>query len=154
MLGNMKMGMNVGPDVLGTTRARRLVFALCMAMVLIATTTLNTAVGSQGTFRKEGIAPTTAFMTDLYDISLGLTTMLLLVALGWSTSLRRRVKEQTERINLQLRRETELERKYSELFEHANDMVFSLDLMGRFNALNRKGERILGCSQTGRLKRR
>jgi two-component system, cell cycle sensor histidine kinase and response regulator CckA len=147
MLGVMKIGMNVRADGLVTTRVRRIVFALCMAMVLIATATLNTAAGSQGTSRKDGIAPTTAFMTDLYDISLGLTTMLLLVALGWSTSLRRRVKEQTERINLQLRREIELERKYSELFEHANDMVFSLDLMGRFNALNRKGERILGCSR-------
>ena len=83
-------------------------------------------------------------MTDVYDISLALTTVLLLTALGWSVSLRRRVTEQTEQIRRQLEREADLERKYTELFEHANDMVFSLDAAGRFTALNKTSERILG----------
>lgn len=91
--------------------------------------------------------PTTAFMTDAYDISLALTTTLLFVALGWSVSLRKRVQEQTERIHQQLEREAHLELKYTELFEHANDMVFSLDSAGRFATINKTGERILGCSR-------
>jgi PAS domain S-box-containing protein len=36
------------------------------------------------------------------------------------------------------------EERYRELFENANDMVFALDLEGRFTAINRAGERITG----------
>jgi two-component system, cell cycle sensor histidine kinase and response regulator CckA len=36
------------------------------------------------------------------------------------------------------------EERYRELFENANDMVFTLDLEGRFTAINRAGERITG----------
>ena len=36
------------------------------------------------------------------------------------------------------------EERYRELFENANDMVFTLDLDGRFTAINRAGERITG----------
>ncbi len=86
-------------------------------------------------------------MTDLYDISLALTTVFLLTALGWSVSLRRRVTEQSEQIRRQFEREVDLEHKYTELFEHANDMVFSLDAAGRFATLNQTSERILGCSR-------
>ena len=96
---------------------------------------------------------TPVFMTDFYDISLALTTVLLLTALGWSVSLRRRVTEQTELIRRQIEREADLERKYTELFEHANDMVFSLDAAGRFTALNKTSERILGGSRENCLGR-
>jgi PAS domain S-box-containing protein len=87
------------------------------------------------------------FMTDLYDVSLALTTTLLLAALWWSIALRRRVTEQTVRIRLQLEREAMLEKKYRELFENANDMVFSLETTGHFQTLNKSGERVLGCSR-------
>jgi two-component system cell cycle sensor histidine kinase/response regulator CckA len=93
------------------------------------------------------LAPASGFMTNLYDISLGLMATLLLVALGWSVSLRRRIIEQTNQIRLQVKREAELEQEYSALFEQANDMVFSLDPAGRFSTLNKAGERILGCSR-------
>jgi two-component system cell cycle sensor histidine kinase/response regulator CckA len=36
------------------------------------------------------------------------------------------------------------EERYRELFENANDMVFTLDLDGNFTAINRSGERITG----------
>jgi PAS domain S-box-containing protein len=86
-------------------------------------------------------------MTDFYDISLALTAVLMLVALGWSVSLRRRVREQTRQIRLQAERETALNEKYRELFEQANDMVFSHDVSGKFTSVNKAGERILGCAR-------
>jgi two-component system cell cycle sensor histidine kinase/response regulator CckA len=92
------------------------------------------------------------FMTNIYDISLTLTAVLLLVALGWSTSLRRRVREQSEQIRNQLRREASLEAKYRDLFEQANDMVFSHELSGKLTSLNKAGERILGCAREQALR--
>jgi len=38
------------------------------------------------------------------------------------------------------------EARYRELFENANDIVFTLDLAGRLTSLNRAGERVLGYS--------
>jgi len=60
-------------------------------------------------------SPFSAILTEFYDVSLGLTTVFLLVVLYWSVTLRRRVKEQTEQIRLQLRREAALEENYREL---------------------------------------
>ena len=54
-------------------------------------------------------SPFSAILTEFYDISLGMTTVFLLVVLYWSVTLRRRVREQTEQIRLQLRREAALE---------------------------------------------
>jgi two-component system, cell cycle sensor histidine kinase and response regulator CckA len=87
------------------------------------------------------------FMTNIRDVSLGLTSVLLLAALGWSISLRSRVKEQAVRIRMQLLRETALEEDYRDLFENANDMVFALDPNGKVTSLNKAGETILGCSR-------
>jgi two-component system, cell cycle sensor histidine kinase and response regulator CckA len=41
----------------------------------------------------------------------------------------------------------ESEERYRELFENANDMVFTLDLAGNFTAVNRKGEQITGYTR-------
>jgi PAS domain S-box-containing protein len=46
------------------------------------------------------------------------------------------------------------EERYRELFENANDMVFTLDLDGRFTAINRAGERITGYGRAHLLGRR
>jgi two-component system cell cycle sensor histidine kinase/response regulator CckA len=46
------------------------------------------------------------------------------------------------------------EERYRELFENANDMVFTLDLDGRFTAINRAGERITGLPREELLGRR
>ena len=90
---------------------------------------------------------TESFMTSLYDVSLGLTTVFLLSALGWSVLLRRRIREQTGQIRAQMEREASLELKYRDLFENANDMVFSQDISGNLASLNKAGERILACSR-------
>jgi PAS domain S-box-containing protein len=98
-------------------------------------------------------SPFSAILTEFYDISLGLTTVFLLVVLYWSVTLRRRVKEQTEQIRFQLRREAALEENYRELFENANDMVYTQDLAGKFTSLNKAGEKILGCTRAEALGR-
>jgi diguanylate cyclase (GGDEF)-like protein/PAS domain S-box-containing protein len=41
------------------------------------------------------------------------------------------------------------ETRYAELFENANDIVFTLDLSGRFTSLNRVGEETTGYSREG-----
>lgn len=94
------------------------------------------------------------FMTDFQDVALALMAILLLVALGWSVSLRRRVREQTEQIRMQAEREAALNQKYRELFEHANDMVYSHDVSGKFTSVNKAGERILGCARERALEMR
>jgi diguanylate cyclase (GGDEF)-like protein/PAS domain S-box-containing protein len=43
------------------------------------------------------------------------------------------------------------EARYAELFENANDMVYALDLLGRFTSLNRAAERITGYSRAEAL---
>ena len=83
-------------------------------------------------------------MTSLYDIVVGLTTVLLLTALGWSVTLRRKVREQAERIRLQLLREATLEKQFADLCENANDMIYSHDMNGILTSLNKTGERIIG----------
>ncbi len=86
-------------------------------------------------------------MTSFYDLSLGIGSLFLLAALMWSVSLRRRVKEQMAQIKEQVIREAELQNRYKELFENANDMVFSMDTEGYFATLNRSGESIFGISR-------
>ncbi|MGH9932670.1 MAG: PAS domain S-box protein, partial [Pyrinomonadaceae bacterium] len=46
----------------------------------------------------------------------------------------------------------ESEERYRELFENANDLVYTHDLAGRFTSLNRAGERITGFSRDEALK--
>jgi PAS domain S-box-containing protein len=76
----------------------------------------------------------------------------LLTALGaifalvviWVLILRRRVRDQTEIIRRQLQHEAALEERYRDLFENANDIVFSQDVDGRLTAVNRAAEQISG----------
>jgi two-component system cell cycle sensor histidine kinase/response regulator CckA len=67
-----------------------------------------------------------------------------LAALGWVVSLRRRIGRQTSLIEQRVRREAALEQRYRSLIENANDIVFTLDLAGRFTSLNRAGEALTG----------
>ncbi len=64
----------------------------------------------------------------------------------WVTMLRRRVNKQTVTIRGWLQKEVVLKKRYQELFENANDFVFTLDLNGRFTSLNKAGERLSGYS--------
>ena len=62
----------------------------------------------------------------------------------WVVVLRKRVREQTEIIRGQIQREATLEDRYRDLFENANDIVFSQDRRGRLTAINRVAEEISG----------
>ncbi len=68
-------------------------------------------------------------------------------ALGWAAMLRRRVLQQTRIIRTRLENEAALERRYRELVENANDLVFSLDTAGRFTSVNASAMRILGYTR-------
>ena len=46
----------------------------------------------------------------------------------------------------------ESEERYRELFENANDIIYTHDLQGNFTSLNRTGERITGYSREETLK--
>lgn len=56
---------------------------------------------------------------------------------GLSSHLEQRVRERTESLR-------EREARYRELFESANDMVFTMDMRGILTSINRTGEQLLG----------
>jgi PAS domain S-box-containing protein len=68
----------------------------------------------------------------------------VMLALAWVVILRRRVQKQTAIIRRQLQTEAALKERYEDLFENANDMVFTHDLEGRITSINKTGEQWLG----------
>jgi PAS domain S-box-containing protein len=79
--------------------------------------------------------------------AIGLLACVVLGAFAWVGVLRRRVQKQTEIIGQKLQAEAALKERYEILFENANDMVFTLDLQGRFTSINSTGERLLQRSR-------
>jgi PAS domain S-box-containing protein len=63
----------------------------------------------------------------------------------WAFLLKRQVAEKTDSIRDSLQREASARERYQELFESANDMVFTCDLEGHFTSLNKAGRRMVGC---------
>ena len=59
-------------------------------------------------------------------------------------SLQERPERPGSRVEKALR---ESEERYRELFENANDIVFTIDLEGNFTSLNKTGERITGYNR-------
>jgi PAS domain S-box-containing protein len=79
---------------------------------------------------------------------LRIIAMLAAVALAttlWAFLLKRQVAEKTDSIRDSLEREASARERYQELFENANDMVFTSDLDGHFTSLNKAGRRMVGC---------
>jgi PAS domain S-box-containing protein len=70
--------------------------------------------------------------------------VVVFTALAWVWILRRRVHTQTAIIRQQLKAEAALKERYENLFENANDMVFTHDLTGRITSINQIGEQLLG----------
>ncbi len=65
----------------------------------------------------------------------------------WAAMLGRRVRAQTAIIHQKLDAEALLEKRYSDLVENANDMIYTRDLEGFFTAINPAGERMIGYTR-------
>ncbi|MGH7978993.1 MAG: PAS domain-containing sensor histidine kinase, partial [Limisphaerales bacterium] len=74
---------------------------------------------------------------------LALLGLIVVGAFAWVVILRRRVQQQTRIIRDKLQAEAALKERYENLFENANDMVFTCDFAGRITSLNRAGEQLL-----------
>jgi PAS domain S-box-containing protein len=81
---------------------------------------------------------------------LWMVAILCLIVLGasiWVGVLRRRVQEQTGIIRQKLEVEAALKERYVDLFENANDMVYTHDRAGRITSINKAGEQLLQRSR-------
>lgn len=78
---------------------------------------------------------------------IGLLLAVVLASLLWATVLRRKVQQQTRIIQQKLELEARLKERYRDLFESANDMVYTHDLNGRLTSINQAGEQLLGRSR-------
>jgi PAS domain S-box-containing protein len=79
--------------------------------------------------------------------AVGFLCFILLVAGTWGITLRRRVNKQILLIQARLEREAALEKEYRDLFENSNDVVFAMNLEGKFISINRAGEKIFGYTR-------
>jgi PAS domain S-box-containing protein len=68
----------------------------------------------------------------------------VLLGAAWIALLRHRVRAQTRQI---LQREAALEERFLDLFENANDIIYSHDLDGVLNSINKAGQEILGRTE-------
>ena len=83
----------------------------------------------------------------------GALAVAALAALAWVGLLRRKVHQQTGIIRQQLQAEATLKERYEDLFENANDFVYTHDLTGRITSLNQAGEELLGVPRQQALTR-
>ncbi len=97
-----------------------------------------------------GVVPPSGWTHRTWTV-LGVSALAILASLLWILLLRRRVQEQTSSIRERLRREAALERRYRQLVENANDMVFTLNHEGCFTSVNPACERITGYTQAEAL---
>ena len=77
--------------------------------------------------------------------------LVIITALAWIALLRRRVRVQTEVIRQKLEVEAALEARYRELFENANDLLFTTDLQSRCLSVNHAVEQFFGLSRAQAL---
>jgi len=80
--------------------------------------------------------------------------VVVLVAFAWVAVLRRRVHKQTGIIREKLQTEAALKERYEDLFENANDIIFTHDLKGRITSINKTGEQVLQRSRQEILSKR
>jgi PAS domain S-box-containing protein len=74
--------------------------------------------------------------------AIAVLVVIVLVAFAWVAILRRRVIEQTKIIRQKLQAEAALKERYEDLFENANDVVFTHDLNGHITSINKMGEQL------------
>jgi len=79
-------------------------------------------------------------------MTVGIMAIIVAATILWIFLLGRQVREQTRRLRERLEREAALEQQYREIFEGANDLIFTHDIQGRFTSLNAAALRVLGYS--------
>ncbi|HWV98864.1 MAG TPA: PAS domain S-box protein [Candidatus Acidoferrum sp.] len=80
-------------------------------------------------------------------------SVVILAALAWIALLRRQVAAQTTLIRQKLKDEAALEERFQDLFENANDMLYTHDREGRLTSINQTGERLLQLARADILSR-
>ena len=70
--------------------------------------------------------------------------ILTLLSFLWTEILRQRIRRQNILLQEWTRREIALKNRYEELFENANDIIYTTDLEGNFASINREAERVTG----------
>ena len=75
-------------------------------------------------------------------------------SLIWATALRRKVRQQTTIIRRQLEQEELLKQRYQDLFENAQDVVYTHDLNGNITSINKAGEQLLGRDRKQMLQKK
>ena len=80
--------------------------------------------------------------------ALGALIVVVVASLTWVGMLHQKVSQQTGLIRNQRDVEAALKERYQDLFENANDMVYTHDLNGQMTSINIAGERLLGCNRT------
>lgn len=76
--------------------------------------------------------------------AVGILVAIVMASSFWAAALRRKVRQQTFIIRQKLEIEARLKERYRDLFESANDMVYTHDLRGRITSINLAGEKFLG----------
>jgi PAS domain S-box-containing protein len=79
--------------------------------------------------------------------AVGILGVVVLGAFAWVAVLRRRVHKQTGIIREKLQTEAALKERYEDLFENANDIMYTHDLKGRITSINKTGEQLLQRSR-------
>jgi PAS domain S-box-containing protein len=74
----------------------------------------------------------------------GIMAVIIAAAILWGLLLRRKVREQTAKLRERFEHEAALEKRYREIFEAANDLIFTYDPEGKLTSLNTAGLRVLG----------
>ncbi|HTY85938.1 MAG TPA: PAS domain-containing sensor histidine kinase [Candidatus Acidoferrum sp.] len=86
--------------------------------------------------------------------AVGVLGVVVVGAFAWVAVLRRRVHKQTGIIREKLQTEAALKERYEDLFENANDIIFTHDLKGHITSINKIGEQVLQRSRQEILSKR
>ncbi|HXH50010.1 MAG TPA: response regulator [Terriglobia bacterium] len=78
---------------------------------------------------------------------LGGAAILVLLSLLWTEILRQRIRSQNNLLQEWARREIALKNQYEELFENANDIIYTTDLEGNVTSINRATEELTGYNR-------
>lgn len=77
--------------------------------------------------------------------------LVIVSALSWVALLKMRVRKQTELIRSEVAQTASMAERYEQLFQNANDIVYTHDLEGKLTSLNKAGEKITGFTQADAL---